>query len=75
MLYLIHDNRFRKMTKGAVNMCRIEQVSISELGKRQKVTVRHGEKRAQAVRFKNLKLIEYIIPLFKKGEKLWRLNR
>lgn len=63
------------MTKGAINMCRIEQVSLSELGLRQKVTACHGDKRTQAVRFKSFKLIEYIIPLFKKGEKLWRLNR
>jgi len=63
------------MTKGAINMCRIEQVSLSELRIRQKVTACHDHKRTQAVRFKIFKLIEYIIPLFKKGEKLWRLNR
>jgi len=56
-------------------MCRIEQVSLSELRIRQKVTACHDHKRTQAVRFKIFKLIEYIIPLFKKGEKLWRLNR
>lgn len=55
-------------------MCRIEQVSLEDLRKRQKVTVRN-DNQVQAWNFKSFKLIEYIIPLFKKGEKLWRLSR
>ena len=56
-------------------MCRIEQVSLKDLGKRQKVAARSGANRVKTWKFKDSKFVEYIIPLFKRGEKLWRLSR
>ena len=47
-------------------MCRIEQVSLKDLRKRQKVTVRYDANRVRTWKFKSFKFIEYIIPLFKR---------
>ena len=56
-------------------MRRIEQVSLDELVKRQKVAVRTDVENDGTLKFKSNKLIEYIIPLFKKGVSLWERNR
>ena len=56
-------------------MCRIEQVSFENLKKRKNVPVRSNDKQSGKLKEQYSKFSEYIITLFKRGEKLWRLNK
>lgn len=56
-------------------MRRIEQVSLEELEKRQKVAVRSDTENDWTHKCKSIDLFEYIIPLFRKGVSKWQRNR